>query len=442
MQRHPSEYEEQDHERPFDAFDLVDRALLKDPGDDPEGMLTTQSRAICRNCGAGHPGEHPEHCHVCGSGLGGSILVHNLYRIENVGTYPAERITSNDEDRQRQGFEIQTTFSFEGDGAVSRQAVRDSGGEIATLEFAPAALISRINKGLRRRKDKAKVGFFINLESGVWTGEKKENGGDGANRPDVLQQLVVPLVEDRKNALLLRFPRRWLPQLGSGGRTTLTTIQHALARGIEAVFQLEEGEILVEPVPSADERNALLFYESAEGGAGALAQLVSRERGFPQVARRALGIMHYDSANPPKGNDAGAGLPEAGEAECVAGCYRCILSYFNQPDHEHIDRRDAAALSFLVRLAHAHPTAARETRASESPGGIPRPDDEPLVVDGTAFPNVWHHARLVVADEGEAEQGIAEKLAAKGVTLMERPGDPALRTAFEDELAGFLKDRA
>ena len=88
----------------------VDRALLKDAGDGPDGMLTTQSRAICKTCGAGHPGEHPEKCHVCGSALGGAILVHNLYRIENVGTRPAERITSNDEDRKRQGFELQTTF--------------------------------------------------------------------------------------------------------------------------------------------------------------------------------------------------------------------------------------------------------------------------------------------------------------------------------------------
>ena len=223
----------------------VDRALLKDAGDGPDGMLTTQSRAICKTCGAGHPGEHPEKCHVCGSALGGAILVHNLYRIENVGTRPAERITSNDEDRKRQGFELQTTFSFESAGSTSRQIVRDPKGEIATLDFAQAARISRINKGLRRRKDKEKVGFLINPKSGVWVGEKKENGDDD-NRPDTLRQLVVPLVEDRKNALLLRFPGRWLAELGPENRTTLATIQHALARGMEAVFQLEEGEILVE----------------------------------------------------------------------------------------------------------------------------------------------------------------------------------------------------
>ncbi len=416
----------------------VDRALLKDAGDRPDGMLTTQSRAICKTCGAGHPGEHPEKCHVCGSTLGGAILVHNLYRIENVGTRPAERITSNDEDRKRQGFELQTTFSFEGAGSTSRQIVRDPEGEIATLDFAQAARISRINKGLRRRKDKAKVGFLINPKSGVWVGEKKENGDDD-NRPDTLRQLIVPLVEDRKNALLLRFPGRWLAQLGSESRTTLATIQHALARGMEAVFQLEEREILVEPAPSSEERNALLFYESAEGGAGALAQLVSWQDGLMQVAERALEIMHYDPDSFGEAKDDPARLSETGAPECVAGCYRCVLSYFNQPDHEQIDRRDNSALSFLLRLAHAGPFDTVPTQISGTPNEVPPPDEKPLIVDGVALPNIWRKARLVVIEEGEVTEAIIEKLASKSVKIMKRPGDPGGRAAFEKDLSELLK---
>jgi hypothetical protein len=33
-----------------------------------------------------------------------------------------------------------------------------------------------------------------------------------------------------------------------------------------------------------------------------------------------------------------------GSSICEAGCYQCLLSYFNQPDHEHINRRDPDAL--------------------------------------------------------------------------------------------------
>ena len=38
--------------------------------------------------------------------------IRNVLRIDNVETLPAERITANDEDRQRQGFEIQTVFAW------------------------------------------------------------------------------------------------------------------------------------------------------------------------------------------------------------------------------------------------------------------------------------------------------------------------------------------
>ena len=41
------------------------------------------------------------------------------------------------------------------------------------------------------------------------------------------------------------------------------------------------------------------------------------------------------------------------DAHCVKGCYRCLLSYFNQPDHEQIDRTDGAVRRLLLRLARS-----------------------------------------------------------------------------------------
>ena len=420
----------------------VDRALLKEAGDRPDGLLTTESRALCKDCGAGHPGEPPETCHVCGSRLGDAILVHSLYRIENVGTRPAERITSNDEDRKRQGFDLQTTFSFEGTDPIPRKVVEDAEGDIATLYFAQAARISRINRGLRRRKDKDRSGFFINPKSGAWIGEKKENPDETVS-PDTLRQLIVPLVEDRRNALLLRFPDQWLAGLGDERRSALTTIQHALARGIETVFQLEEGEILAEPTPDATARKAILFYEVAEGGAGVLAQLIDRDDGLAQVARQALEVMHYDPASFAEAKDDPERLSESGASACVAGCYRCVLSYFNQPDHEHIDRRTEAALSFLLRLVHTG-THGRSTQdlPQAVPGQTPAPDAKPLLINGTALTNVWRTARLVVVEEGEAGEDILGKLASKGVKIIERPSDPSCHATFEAELSALLKERS
>ena len=37
----------------------------------------------------------------------------------------------------------------------------------------------------------------------------------------------------------------------------------------------------------------------------------------------------------------------------MAACYKCLMSYFNQPDHELIDRRDIVAREILLRLANS-----------------------------------------------------------------------------------------
>jgi hypothetical protein len=42
-----------------------------------------------------------------------------------------------------------------------------------------------------------------------------------------------------------------------------------------------------------------------------------------------------------------------GHSICEAGCYQCLLSYFNQPDHDHINRRNSQAIEMLVALANA-----------------------------------------------------------------------------------------
>ena len=81
-------------------------------------------------------------------------------RIDNVETKPAERITANDEDRQRRGFEIQTIFAWpRRDGLldVASAIATDSDGPILRLDYASGATISRLNKGLRRVEKRASL---------------------------------------------------------------------------------------------------------------------------------------------------------------------------------------------------------------------------------------------------------------------------------------------
>jgi len=316
--------------------------------------ISTISTRVCPSCGYGHLGD-PETgaestadlCEHCNARLIDDSRINELYRIETVETRIVERISINDEERQRQGYELQTTFRFEpgaeGHADVLRRKIHTDGEPIAELTYAPAAKIWRINKGWRRRKEKSIFGFYINPISGQWSKqdapgeeEAKESKEDLANSK-VPNQRIVPFVEDYRNILILKPVN--LPEV-----ETMATLQAALRRGIEMSFQIEESELVAEPLPANDNRRSILLYEAAEGGAGVLVRLAREPGALAEVARTALRIMHYE--------DQGDGTWIPLEHDCQAGCYQCLLSYFNQPDHDKINRRDKAALEILTCLAN------------------------------------------------------------------------------------------
>ena len=90
-------------------------------------------------------------------------------------------------------------------------------------------------------------------------------------------------------------------------------------------------------------------------------------------------------------------------------------------------------------LRHAGPSDADRTQKTGTSDQTPPPDEQPLLVDGVAFPNIWRKARLVVVEEGKADEDIVEKLTLKGVRIMERPDDPVRRASFEKKLSELLK---
>ena len=326
--------------------------------------LATEVARLCPLCGYGHfrSQRDADRCVSCDASLSGAEEVKNLYRIENVSTKRAERITANEEDRTRQGYEMQTTMQFaQADGKLQMvtSEVSDADGPLLELQYGQAATLWRMNYGWRRRKDKTVLGFMMNPVTGHWVGGAEGAGDENADDvpPDKTPpQRIVPFVEDRRNILVIR-PSH---QLGVLSISSMTTLQVALKRGIEAVYQLEESELVAEPLPNRDNRQSILIFEAAEGGAGVLTRIATEPHALAVVSAKALEIMHFQRPIP--------GQPwsqktlvdekdEHGKSFCEAGCYRCLLSYYNQPDHPLIDRMDAQAkgrvLDVLCRLTTA-----------------------------------------------------------------------------------------
>jgi ATP-dependent helicase YprA (DUF1998 family) len=295
----------------------------------PPGGLEQRRRQLklCHTCGA-FAEQHLERCPVCRTLLdGANSEVLSLLDLPNVKLFRRERITCNEEERIRLGYDIQLSFQFAvvESGTRTYEADVVIGGRPAfRLIYAPAATLLYINRGWRGRP----AGFVVDLTSGeLFTDgemERQAKQGQPSSPANQMQQLhrLALCVWETQNILLMR-------PLDPASYTEVrkeVSLQYALKRGIEHVFQLEERELGVQRVGCGEHRS-LLFYEAAEGGLGVLRRLVEEPDALAVVAQEALRICHY-------GED-GRDLKPA----CVQACYECLLSYTNQPDALLLDRR-------------------------------------------------------------------------------------------------------
>jgi ATP-dependent helicase YprA (DUF1998 family)/very-short-patch-repair endonuclease len=330
---------------------VINRVLLPAARLD-DSRLPTVSVKRCSSCGYLHPIEGrepgPDLCERCNAPLDPPIL--SLLRLQNVSTKRRDRINSDEEERVRQGFEILAGVRFtrhDGLGERVAQIVKDGTG-YAKLAYGSAATLWRINVGWSRRANHDQLGFVLDTERGYWARNDQVEVEDRDDPMSAVRQRVIPYVEDRRNALLFQpVPRPWTTE-------EIASLAAALKAGIQAVFQLEETELAVEPLPSRDFRHLILFYESAEGGAGVLRQLVTDRDAFAEVARTALDLCHFERLT-------GADLRRAPGAkeDCEAACYDCLLSYQNQADHRLLDRKlikdrllDLAAATVEISPVH------------------------------------------------------------------------------------------
>ncbi|MEP7161075.1 MAG: DEAD/DEAH box helicase [Dermatophilaceae bacterium] len=337
------------------------------------GVVQTDEARRCESCGYHHPvAAGTDVCDNCGQRLGAKT--YGLLRLQTVFTRRREKISSDEEERRRSGFELETSYRFadHGERPGKVESVATLGGSpLLMLTYGDSATIRVANVGLRRRKDQADRGFWLDGVKGTWLSKKDAPGEKGSTPVDAEAQddiadakhpvHVIPYVEDRRNILVLRLAER-------ADDVTATTVRYALERGAEAEFQLEDSELTSQGLPDDQGRGRMLLTEAAEGGAGALRRFVSEAGALARVARRALRIIHVD---PDTGED--LGHAEGAAERCELGCYDCLLSYGNQGEHALIDRH--VAIDVLMRLTGA--------TVSAGAGGVTR-EQQRTLLDGYA----------------------------------------------------------
>jgi ATP-dependent helicase YprA (DUF1998 family)/very-short-patch-repair endonuclease len=334
----------------------------------------------CEACGylhsapEGQPG--PDVCEHCGLSLG--MARTNMFRLQNVATRRRERINSDEEERLRKGFDLQTSIRFEergGKPSPRKADLYEGTTPIAVLHYGDAATIWRVNLGMRRRDLTRPDGFVLDIERGYWASQQDLEDQENAETEEMSNSVarVIPYVEDRRNCLLFE------PVPGGDDRF-MATLQAALKNAIQVHFQLEDSELAAEPLPCSDPRNQILIYESAEGGAGVLRRLVEDgQTALIEVAKTALDLLHFDPAT-------GADLrfPKGSKEACEAACYDCLMSYGNQWDHELLDRH--LVRDYLIAMSRGTVKVSSSAKSREDHlKGLLNQCDSKLEKDWLAF---------------------------------------------------------
>lgn len=355
----------------------VDRIRLPAQGLDD---LLHEAR-VCQNCGAWLSTDIRDLCPHCQSGLDGasSEFLGSLLQMPTSSARPSRRITSDDEERIRTGYDIETYVEFQRDEPAVTAMVQGDAGPLLEATYAPQARLHQVNHGWRRTQAPHQ-GFALNQATGTWNKNPSEgldeDGDDGPGEASTTTRAGIrPWVSDTRNALLLRVVPTDVP---GGFRESLTA---ALSRAIGLAFHLEDREI-AEALLGHGDTGRILFWENAEGGTATWAQMMDRPVIWGELAQTALELCHFD---PHDGSERPSGADP-----CVNACYLCLMSYGNQRVHRQLDRH--LIRDFLLALAASAPSAAGT--------GAPRREEQYQALLGQADPHSSEREVLQVLWEG------------------------------------------
>ncbi len=253
-----------------------------------------------------------------------TIYTH-LLELSETRAEMRDRISCEEEERSSQGFDIETFFSVPGGlDKIKKAVLKNDQDQLLNIQYIPAAKLIQVNNGWRNTREK---GFLIGRNSGFWK-SRIENPD-----PEAEPVLNVKIyTSDTADALYLQ-PIKSLKLSYAG----VVTLQYALKRAIEIIYQVEPREIGVTLMGDAENPN-IFIYEASEGSLGILSQIVEEHGAFQRLVSKAFELCRFDY-----------------EEYRDPASYEDLLSYYNQRYHRLIDRfliKEALDMMEQARIEH------------------------------------------------------------------------------------------
>lgn len=362
---------------------------------------------ICPSCDAVLLGEHATKsgaCRRCGASLVGHHPNLHAMEIPDMFSVRRTRITSDEEERRRQGYE--TSRHYEPCEHRKPYRLTLPGGQVVDLAYEHNATIVSMNRGVRAliadKDDEDEEPDLADMEKGFmlcgrcnrWLfgnaeverhtkkdpeaqGGRSQGGcSKGAEGKDIFRGIHLFAKGQHDVVTMSVAPPAGTTEDNAKG--FYLTLLEAVQQGLQVTLDVDADEVdgFLLPVPEDPTRRVVLIYETATGGTGVLKTLTEEARAR-EVARAAAEVLHDGE---PPGN------------ACDRACYGCLLSYHNQRYHEHLDRKRVLPLlkelqqAILVAvsppstryedlLARCGSSLEREVLARIRDEGLPLPDE-------------------------------------------------------------------
>lgn len=244
----------------------------------------------------------------------------NMVEMTETKAIQLQRITCQEEERTKKGYETKTYFSVEGGfDSVKKSAVLLDGEKLLSIHAIPAARLVHINAKWRNSPED---GYAINVRNGYWQSKKQEEDAKEKGADEYIKRIKL-FTSTTANALYIQPVKSLMIE---GGNDGVITLMYALKHAIETYFQVEGNEIGAEIMGEGEMAN-ILIYEAAEGSLGILSQIVENPSIYKALMKEAFHLCFVDKTD-----------KEVPTSELVPATYDDLLSYYNQRHHAIINR--------------------------------------------------------------------------------------------------------
>ena len=277
---------------------------------------TAKTAAACPKCQKPLTGEHPNT---------NAMQLPDMYAVRRL------RITSDEEERMRLGY--QTSTHYEASDKIQEFDITTNSDLSLKILYEHNGRIIHLNEGTNRNQDDGQdAGFVLCSACNRWLfgddrieqhidPESNSHCPKNAQEEDIIRGIVLFTIGTHDVATIRISPPKNLKQEQT--YAFYVTLQEALLQGMQIALNLDESEVdgFITQEQTDPSKYDIILYETAGGGTGAIKALTTTP-GFTSIVEKTRELLHEHDQ----------------QAGCNKACYECLLNYYNQRDHEKLDR--------------------------------------------------------------------------------------------------------